>query len=191
MATYQSSPSQTWRVLDMEDEIETINPDDRLCTMRIIENGATLPKTKIVEGVMTEMPITIAKEKTQRRLEVKARIPPPYTGNFMPPTPNLSFTGLDEFANKLVVENCKAMSSEEKPKEVRKNDDALIIEEWVSDSEEENVSQTKTEKKTVKPSIAKIEFVKPKQHIGKLLNKLRNIGKTLTVQEAIKEIGTI
>ncbi|GJT15220.1 putative ribonuclease H-like domain-containing protein [Tanacetum coccineum] len=33
----------------------------------------------------------------------------------------------------------------------------------VSNSEEENVSQTKTEKKTVKPSIAKIEFVKPKQ----------------------------
>ncbi|GJX82084.1 hypothetical protein Tco_0331565 [Tanacetum coccineum] len=55
------------------------------------------------------------------------------------------------------------MSSEEEPKVVRKNNDALIIEEWVSDSEEENVSQTKTEKKTVKPSIAKIEFVKPKQ----------------------------
>ncbi|GKC54396.1 hypothetical protein Tco_1077141, partial [Tanacetum coccineum] len=34
----------------------------------------------------------------------------------------------------------------------------------VLDSEEEDVSQTKTEKKkTVKPSIAKIEFVKPKQ----------------------------
>ncbi|GJS06463.1 ribonuclease H-like domain-containing protein [Tanacetum coccineum] len=33
----------------------------------------------------------------------------------------------------------------------------------VSDSEEENVSQPKTEKKIVKPSIAKIEFVKPKQ----------------------------
>ncbi|GJZ45667.1 putative ribonuclease H-like domain-containing protein [Tanacetum coccineum] len=46
---------------------------------------------------------------------------------------------------------------------VRKNNDALIIEEWVSYSEEENVSQTKTEKKIVKPSIAKIEFVKPKQ----------------------------
>ncbi|GJY54474.1 hypothetical protein Tco_0446138 [Tanacetum coccineum] len=90
-------------------------------------------------------------------------IPPPYTGNFMPPTPDLSFTGLDEFAIKPVVENCKAMFSKEKPKEVRKNDDALIIEEWVSDSEEENVSQTKAEKKTVKPSIDKIEFVKPKQ----------------------------
>ncbi|GKC11043.1 hypothetical protein Tco_1007825 [Tanacetum coccineum] len=90
-------------------------------------------------------------------------VPPPYIGNFMPPTPDLSFTSLDDFSNKPVVENCKAMSSEEKPKEVRKNDDAPIIEEWVSDSEEENVSQTKTEKKTVKPSIAKIEFVKPKQ----------------------------
>ncbi|GJY05722.1 ribonuclease H-like domain-containing protein [Tanacetum coccineum] len=90
-------------------------------------------------------------------------VPPPYIGNFMPPTPDLSFTGLDEFANKPVVENCKAISSEEEPKVVRKNDDAPIIEEWVSDSEEENVSQTKTKKKIVKPSIAKIEFVKPKQ----------------------------
>ncbi|GJT63420.1 putative ribonuclease H-like domain-containing protein [Tanacetum coccineum] len=61
----------------------------------------------------------------------------------MPPTPNLSFTSLDEFLNKPVVENRKS--------------DASIIEEYVSDSEEENVSQPKIEKKTVKPSIAKIE----------------------------------
>ncbi|GJR61872.1 hypothetical protein Tco_1504034 [Tanacetum coccineum] len=33
----------------------------------------TLPKTTTVEGVVTEMPITTAKEKAQRRLEVKAR----------------------------------------------------------------------------------------------------------------------
>ncbi|GJZ14213.1 ribonuclease H-like domain-containing protein [Tanacetum coccineum] len=88
-------------------------------------------------------------------------VPPPYTGNFMPPTPDLSFTGLDEFVNKPVVENRK--SDEEVSKVVRKSDDSLIIEDWVSDSEEENVSQTKTKKKIVKPSIAKIEFVKPKQ----------------------------
>ncbi|GJX73395.1 ribonuclease H-like domain-containing protein [Tanacetum coccineum] len=42
----------------------------------------------------------------------------------MPPTPDLSFTGLDEFVNEPVVENCKAMSSKEEPKVVRKNDDA-------------------------------------------------------------------
>ncbi|GJX06286.1 hypothetical protein Tco_0194218 [Tanacetum coccineum] len=35
----------------------------------------------------------------------------------------------DEFANKPVVENYKAISSEEEPKEVRNNDDAPIIEE--------------------------------------------------------------
>ncbi|GKD02005.1 hypothetical protein Tco_1172279, partial [Tanacetum coccineum] len=88
-------------------------------------------------------------------------VPPPYTGNFMPPTPNLSFTILDEFVNKHVVENRK--SDEEVSKVVRKSDDSLIIEDWVSDSEEENMSQPKIEKKIVKPSVVKIEFVKPKQ----------------------------
>nr|GEW12828.1 ribonuclease H-like domain-containing protein [Tanacetum cinerariifolium] len=66
-------------------------------------------------------------------------VPPPYTGNFMPLTPDLSFTSLDEFVNKHVVENCKAKSSKKETKVVRKNDDALIIEEWVADNEEEDV----------------------------------------------------
>ncbi|GKE93958.1 hypothetical protein Tco_1578813, partial [Tanacetum coccineum] len=60
-------------------------------------------------------------------------------------------------------ENCKAMSSEEEPKVVKEYDDAPIIEEWVSDDEEEDVSQPKTKKKTVKLSIVKKEFVKSKQ----------------------------
>ncbi|GKF77749.1 hypothetical protein Tco_0230219, partial [Tanacetum coccineum] len=84
-----------------------------------------------------------------------------YTGNFMSPTPDLSFTGLDEFVNKPVVENRKC--DKEVSEIVKKNDDAPIIEEWVSNSEEENASQPKTEKKIVKPIIAKIVFVKPKQ----------------------------
>ncbi|GJV70683.1 retrovirus-related pol polyprotein from transposon TNT 1-94 [Tanacetum coccineum] len=74
---------------------------------------------------------------------------PPYTRNFVPPTLDLSFTGLDEFVNKPVVENRK--SDEEVSKVVRKSNDSPIIEGWVLDSEEENVSQTKTKKKTVKP----------------------------------------
>ncbi|GJU08579.1 hypothetical protein Tco_1125009 [Tanacetum coccineum] len=37
------------------------------------KNGATLPKTQVVEGVTTMMPITSAENKAQRRLEVKAR----------------------------------------------------------------------------------------------------------------------
>ncbi|GJY88283.1 hypothetical protein Tco_0502911 [Tanacetum coccineum] len=90
-------------------------------------------------------------------------VPPPYTGNFMPPTPDLSFTGLDEFVNKPIIENCEAMSSEEEPKVVRKCDDAPSIKEWVSDDEEQDVSQPKTKKKIVRPSIVKKEFVKSKQ----------------------------
>ncbi|GJR89587.1 hypothetical protein Tco_0213598 [Tanacetum coccineum] len=79
----------------------------------------------------------------------------------MPQTPDLSFTGLDEFVNKPVVKNRKF--DEEVSKVVRKSDDSLIIEDWVSDNEEEDVSQPKIEKKLIKPSISKIEFVKPKQ----------------------------
>ncbi|GJR41397.1 putative ribonuclease H-like domain-containing protein [Tanacetum coccineum] len=96
----------------------------------------------------------------------------------MPPTPDLSFTSLDEFVNKSVVENCKAMSIEEEPKVVSKYDDAPSIKEWVPDDEEEDVSQPKTKKKTVRPSIVKNEFIKSKQQeklLEKLLNKLSNI----------------
>ncbi|GJV85818.1 ribonuclease H-like domain-containing protein [Tanacetum coccineum] len=111
---------------------------------------------------------TVQKEKDGIQLNVDkfkhaSIIPPPYTGNFMPLTPDVSFTGLDEFVNEPVVENCKAMSSEEEPKVVRKYDDAPSIEEWVSDDEEEDVSQPKTKKKTVRPSIVKKVFVKSKQ----------------------------
>ncbi|GKB99121.1 ribonuclease H-like domain-containing protein [Tanacetum coccineum] len=94
---------------------------------------------------------------------------PPYTGNFMPPKPNLSFIGLDEFVNKPVVENRK--SDEEVSKVVKKSDDSPIIEDWVSNNEEEDVSQPKNKKKTVRPSIVKKEFVKPKQQENKLNRK--------------------
>nr|GFC20348.1 hypothetical protein [Tanacetum cinerariifolium] len=77
----------------------------------------------------------------------------------MPPKPDLSYTGLDEFNVKHVVEN---KSSKEETKAVRKNIDAPIIEEWVSDDEEDNITQLKIVKKTVKPSIMKKEFVKPR-----------------------------
>ncbi|GJS04322.1 retrovirus-related pol polyprotein from transposon TNT 1-94 [Tanacetum coccineum] len=98
--------------------------------------------------------------KDLKKSELMVLVPPPYTGNFMPSKPDLSFTGLDKFVNKPVVENSKVMSSEEEPKAVRKNNDAPIIEEWVSDDEEEDVSQPKNEKKIVRPSIVKKEFVK-------------------------------
>ncbi|GJY10654.1 putative ribonuclease H-like domain-containing protein [Tanacetum coccineum] len=107
-------------------------------------------------------------EKSKLMVVAYKTVPPPLTGNFMPPKPDLSFTGLEEFTNELivikhVVENSEAKASKAKPKAVRKNNGAPIIEDWVSDSKEENVSQTKIEKKTAKPSFVKIDFVKAKQ----------------------------
>ncbi|GJZ34183.1 hypothetical protein Tco_0579619 [Tanacetum coccineum] len=60
-------------------------------------------------------------------------VPPPLTGNFMPPKPDLSFTGFEVFTNepvviKHVVENSEAKASEAKPKAVRKNNGAPFIE---------------------------------------------------------------
>ncbi|GKB16186.1 putative ribonuclease H-like domain-containing protein [Tanacetum coccineum] len=102
-------------------------------------------------------------------------VPPPYTGNFMPPKLDLSFSGLEEFVNdtivseptvkKPVVETSEAKASEAKSKAVRKNNGAPINEDWVSDSEEEDLPQAKIEKKTVKPSFAKIEFIKSKEQV--------------------------
>nr|GEY75632.1 hypothetical protein [Tanacetum cinerariifolium] len=56
-------------------------------------------------------------------------VPPPYTGNFMPPKPDLVIANEDE-----CVAKRKAESSESKPKSIS----APIIEDWVSDSEDEN-----------------------------------------------------
>nr|GEW78723.1 hypothetical protein [Tanacetum cinerariifolium] len=112
-----------------------------------------------------------------------------YTGNFLPSTPDLSYTSLDKFANKTVVKN---KSSEEETKLVRK--DALIIEEWVSYNEEENVSQPKIEKKIVSLALLRKSLSNPynkKRLLGKLLRKLRTIGKTVIDLEAIKETRII
>ncbi|GKE73528.1 ribonuclease H-like domain-containing protein, partial [Tanacetum coccineum] len=59
------------------------------------------------------------------------------------------------------VEGCEYNTSksvsELEPKKVRKNNDAPIIEDWVSEDKEQDESMTKPEKKTVIPTAAKIE----------------------------------
>nr|GEV23816.1 hypothetical protein [Tanacetum cinerariifolium] len=100
-------------------------------------------------------------------------VPPPYTGNFFPPKPDLS--GLEEFINEPIVteptvkkpevETSETKVSTNKPKVVRKNFGPSVIEDWISDSKDEAESKSKIEKKTVKPSFAKIKFVKSKEQV--------------------------
>nr|GEY39317.1 hypothetical protein [Tanacetum cinerariifolium] len=56
-------------------------------------------------------------QKEKDGIQLNNAVPSPNTGNFMPPTTDLSFTGLDEFVNKPIIENCKAKSGEEEPKD--------------------------------------------------------------------------
>ncbi|GJS70835.1 hypothetical protein Tco_0703676 [Tanacetum coccineum] len=69
-------------------------------------------------------------------------VPPPYTGNFMPPKPDLVYPSLDDFVDvnesvsKSVVEKPAVETNE--PKTARKENGAPIIEDWVSESEEED-----------------------------------------------------
>nr|GEV47584.1 putative ribonuclease H-like domain-containing protein [Tanacetum cinerariifolium] len=100
-------------------------------------------------------------------------VPPPYTRNVFPTKHDLS--GLEEFVNESIVtepavknpevETSEAKASAKKPKVVRKDFGPLLIEDWISDSEDEAKSKPKIEKKTVKPSFAKIEFVKSKEQV--------------------------
>ncbi|GJR65973.1 ribonuclease H-like domain-containing protein [Tanacetum coccineum] len=97
---------------------------------------------------------------------------PPYTGNFMPPKPDLVYPSLDnfvemnEYVSKSIVEKPTVETNESET--ARKENGALIIEDWVSDSDEENVPKVKTIKMFNKPSFAKINFVKSTKQVQSL-----------------------
>nr|GEU32341.1 hypothetical protein [Tanacetum cinerariifolium] len=66
---------------------------------------------------------------------------------------------------KPIVETSKAKASADKPKVVRKNFSSSLIDDWISNSEDEAESMPKIEKKRVKPSFAKIEFLISKEQV--------------------------
>ncbi|GJU93290.1 putative ribonuclease H-like domain-containing protein [Tanacetum coccineum] len=79
----------------------------------------------------------------------------------------------EEFAEP-TPKSYEAAPWDELPKNVRKYDSVPLIEEWVSDDDEDKVeSQPKEVVKTVKPSVAKVEVVKPKQQDKKARKNVR------------------
>ncbi|GJR31915.1 hypothetical protein Tco_1108147 [Tanacetum coccineum] len=94
-------------------------------------------------------------------------IPPPYTRNFMPPKHDLVYPSLDDFVDESVSESIVEKSTVEinEPKTARKENEAPIIEDWVSDSNEENVPKVKTVEMFNKSSFAKINFVKSTKQV--------------------------
>ncbi|GJV75903.1 hypothetical protein Tco_1507487 [Tanacetum coccineum] len=94
-------------------------------------------------------------------------VPHPYTGNFMPPKSDLVYPSLDDFVDESVSESIveKPTIETNKPKTARKENRAPIIEDWVSDSDEDNVPKVKTVEMFNKPSFAKINFVKSTEQV--------------------------
>ncbi|GJZ07299.1 putative ribonuclease H-like domain-containing protein, partial [Tanacetum coccineum] len=76
-------------------------------------------------------------------------VPPPYTGNYMPSRPDLSFAGLDDSVYKTKVSETETSISKtskdivEKPKPVRPS--APIIEDWDIDSDNDSVFKPKSD----------------------------------------------
>ncbi|GJX75487.1 ribonuclease H-like domain-containing protein [Tanacetum coccineum] len=115
-----------------------------------------------------------------KKVEGYHAVPPPYTRNYMPSRPDLSFAGLDDSVYKTNVsetissvpriESTASKSSKdslEQPKDVRPS--APIIEEWESDSDDDCVIRPSIEQN--KPSYAKINFVKSDENARKSVIK--------------------
>ncbi|GJT26223.1 ribonuclease H-like domain-containing protein [Tanacetum coccineum] len=92
-------------------------------------------------------------------------VPPPYTGNFMPPKPNLVLADEEEYVfsesitSVPAVATSKVKTSESKPKSVSEP----LIEDWISNSEDENETEFKSKQR--KLSFAKVEFIKSNEHV--------------------------
>ncbi|GKB83482.1 putative ribonuclease H-like domain-containing protein, partial [Tanacetum coccineum] len=107
-----------------------------------------------------------------KKVEGYHAVPPPYTGNYMPSRPDLSFAGLDDSVYKTKVSETETSISKtskdiiEKPKTVRPS--APIIEEWDTDSDNDSVFRPKSDQ--TKPKFTKINFVKSGENV-KSVNK--------------------
>ncbi|GJV43786.1 putative ribonuclease H-like domain-containing protein [Tanacetum coccineum] len=123
-----------------------------------------LNKREVFESASNSNVNEIEEENNQvndrfKKVEGYHAVPPPYTRNYMPPRPDLSFIGLDDSVY-------KTNDSLEQPKYVRPS--TPIIEEWEFDSDDDCVFRPKPDQ--TKPKFTKINFVKSDENV-KAINK--------------------
>ncbi|GJX85077.1 hypothetical protein Tco_0335851 [Tanacetum coccineum] len=102
-------------------------------------------------------------------------VPPPYTGNFMPPKHDFLFSSLEEFMNepivteptvkKPVVETSETKASADKPKVIRKNFSLPLIKDWISDS---LVSLTTARQVNTAHTITTVNGARPMSNLSKI-----------------------
>ncbi|GKD62675.1 ribonuclease H-like domain-containing protein, partial [Tanacetum coccineum] len=129
-------------------------------------------KSEVVHSVFNSRESDVDDSLVNDRFKISKgfyAVPPPYTGNYMPPRPDLSVAGLDESVFQSAVRKTTTSMPEtetsisktskdivEKPKTVRPS--APIIEEWDTDSDNDSVFRPKSDQ--TKQKFTKINFVK-------------------------------
>ncbi|GJZ64045.1 retrovirus-related pol polyprotein from transposon TNT 1-94 [Tanacetum coccineum] len=68
---------------------------------------------------------------------------------------------------------------EVEPKKVRENNDASVIEDWVSDNEDDDEPNPKIEKKTVIPTATQKDYVKPEKPVKRSVRTLIEAARTM------------
>ncbi|GKA14876.1 hypothetical protein Tco_0694522 [Tanacetum coccineum] len=140
-------------------ELATKEKDEVQLTVQKFENSSKNLSKLLDRQIM---------DKCKTGLRYNA-VPPPYTGNFMPPKSDLVYPSLDDFVdvNESVSESVveKPTVETNEPETSRKENGAPIIEDWVSNSDEENVPKDKIVKMFNKPNFAKINFVKSTEQV--------------------------
>nr|GEX21880.1 retrovirus-related Pol polyprotein from transposon TNT 1-94 [Tanacetum cinerariifolium] len=98
-------------------------------SLRILEGSWTWPTKKELD--LTSPSQILDKCKTGLGYNV---VPPPYTGNFMPPKLDLVYPSLDDFVDESVSESVveKPTVDSNEPKTIRNENKAPIIKDWVS-----------------------------------------------------------
>nr|GEV82753.1 ribonuclease H-like domain-containing protein [Tanacetum cinerariifolium] len=214
----------TQNALIAQDRIREKERDELKLTLKKYQNSSkslnTLLESQVNDKVKTGLgykaasPVEKSFVKSSKMLEnqenVKSRsdkryhaVPPPYTGNYIPPKPDLMF--IDDQVKSESVDVVSTISSSDvktveskvesvdkgvcsiiETKHVMKNNfSPPIIKDWISDDECKAEFEPKVKDKIVRPNIEKINFVKtateieekveiPKQHKHYPIWKQRN-----------------
>ncbi|GJT07715.1 hypothetical protein Tco_0842177 [Tanacetum coccineum] len=173
-----------------EESINVLNLEVKLRDTALVENKKKLEKFKTGLGYNAASPAVESfvnssemlenqeynKSKSDKRYHA---VPLPYTGNFIPSKPDLTF--MDEIVKSenmdvitvVTPSNVKKVESNHESADVKNNGDAVepktvrknsfrppIIEDWNSDDDSEVEFIPNVKDKTVRPSTEKIKFVK-------------------------------
>nr|GEW22162.1 hypothetical protein [Tanacetum cinerariifolium] len=124
------------------------------------------PEIKFVRPTDTPTVVKTDKVETAKKSTVK------YTELCRKPSKKSTVRGNQRNWNNLksqqLVKTSEAKASADKPKVVRKKFGSPLIEDWISNNDDEAKSKPKNEKKILNLSFAKIEFVKSKKQVKSL-----------------------